>query len=64
MTTRDKIRRYIESVDHSPTIREISEAVGTSHSNVHRHLDTLETQGAIRRLGGQRRIYPALRETA
>lgn len=59
MTTRDRILSFIETTDHSPTIREIAQAVGLkSTATVHTHLEKLEAEGRIRRLGEQRRIYP------
>ena len=63
MSTREKVLEYIRSVDHSPTLREIGEAVGTSGSAVQLHVAELEIAGKIKRVGVQRRIY-AVREEA
>lgn len=59
MTTRDKVLKYVQSVEHSPTIREIAGHVGVSHSTVAHHLDHLEAEQLIWRYGADRRIYPA-----
>ena len=59
MSNRAKVLAYVQACDHSPTVREIAEAIGTSHSTVHYHLGALELSGDIRRIGEQRRIYPA-----
>jgi SOS-response transcriptional repressor LexA len=59
VTRRDKILKYIEQADHSPTVREIAKAVGLkSPATVATHLDKLEADGLIRRFGDERRIYP------
>lgn len=59
MTRRDRILKFIEQADHSPTIREIAAAVGLkSPATVATHLDKLEADGLIRRFGEERRIYP------
>lgn len=64
-STREKILRFVEQADHSPTIREIARAVGLkSTATVATHLDRLEADGLIRRLGEQRRIYPVHRSAA
>ena len=58
---RDQILEYIRAVPHSPTVREIGEHVGKSGSTVFHHLDALEKEGLVVRLGVERRIYPAER---
>ncbi|MFB6364506.1 LexA family protein [Paenibacillus elgii] len=49
----------------SPTVREICDAVALSSSaSVHRHLDTLETQGFIERIRGSARAISVISETS
>ena len=60
MNAREQILKFVNECDHSPTIREIGAAVGlSSPATVFKHLDRLERQGKIRRIGG--RVYPAAR---
>jgi DNA-binding IclR family transcriptional regulator len=61
MTTRDRVLAFIRDSKHSPTVAEIARHVGRSKSTVHAHLDSLERDGFIRRLGGDHRIYPVER---
>jgi repressor LexA len=65
LSSRDKILRFVQECDHSPTIREIASAVGLkSPATVQTHLAKLERDGLIRRFGEQRRIYPVSRSAA
>jgi SOS-response transcriptional repressor LexA len=57
---RQQILEYLQSCEHSPTLREIADAVGLkSASTVQQHLIWLEAQGAIGFSGeyGARRVY-------
>ncbi len=53
--TRDEILAFVESCPHSPTVREISQAVNRSPSSVHSQLMKLSIEGRIGREG--RRVY-------
>jgi DNA-binding transcriptional ArsR family regulator len=57
---REEILKYLRSVDHSPTLREIGDAVGLkSASTVQVHLMRLEAAGLVAFSGefGARRVY-------
>lgn len=57
MTTRDLVWAYLRSVDHSPSVREIGQAVGLkSPATVQYYLAELERGGLIDRHGPERRI--------
>ena len=57
LSTSDRILEYIRSCGHSPTVREIADAVGlSSPSTVYVHLYGLEKRGLIERRGRERRI--------
>jgi repressor LexA len=57
------IRRYRETEDIAPSVREIAKALGVTAATIQRHLDALEDTGVIRRSPGIPRSIRILEET-
>ena len=53
---RGAVYGYILGVRHSPTVREIANAVGLSTGEAHRQIELLEAEGRIERVGPVKRI--------
>ncbi len=53
----DFVAEYQHHNGYAPSVREISQEVGTVPSNVHHHLRVLEEEGVIARTPGIARSY-------
>lgn len=55
------LQRLFDSLGHAPSVRELADAIGTTHSNTHRLLDQLKSRGYVRSTPGRNRSLTILR---